>query len=252
MSFTIISPRFSFLQFEETGLIQGCHMQDRYACLPVYETNDVWFQFILQAETAEEADALCGLNPEMVTIGLAGDCDSEISVDFTEAGYYPDRYRISPTKVLYNWQHGVPGFDSAFSVRDCFTLKVQVAEQIFCSPCLQRIAENCFTSVIEYGNDENGFGFNYCADSGEDGSGGGSSEVCEPLTIPFTNQATLVIPYTAELLAKYGDVPTVQVWIYDENGDLVDMGVSVKFDNVPPTVLMFDFGGNASGIIKIM
>jgi hypothetical protein len=43
----------------------------------------------------------------------------------------------------------------------------------------------------------------------------------------------------------------VAVWIYDETGQLVDMGIRVTFDVYPPTIISADFGGLSSGIIRI-
>jgi hypothetical protein len=72
-----------------------------------------------------------------------------------------------------------------------------------------------------------------------------------PTIESFTDQESLVIPYTAEMVLKYGDVPTVQVWIYDGLNRLVNVGVSVIFDAVPVTEITIDFGGISSGLIVI-
>jgi hypothetical protein len=63
--------------------------------------------------------------------------------------------------------------------------------------------------------------------------------------------STMVIPYTAGMTDMYGDTPTVQVWLYDIDGELVRSEVEVKMDTFPPTTLSFDFGGNASGVVFI-
>jgi hypothetical protein len=74
---------------------------------------------------------------------------------------------------------------------------------------------------------------------------------CYPLIIPFTDLATLDITYTTAMVLKYGAVPTVQVWIYDNSNRLVNMGVSVVLDANPATLISIDFGGIGSGIIVI-
>jgi hypothetical protein len=74
---------------------------------------------------------------------------------------------------------------------------------------------------------------------------------CFPTIIEFTDEETQVITYTAAMALKYGDVPTVQVWIYDIMGRLVNMGISVEFDANPVTQITVDFGGIASGLIVI-
>lgn len=244
MAYRILSPTNSFVQFGESNLIQSCNFADFSLCLPVYEDDDVYFQFVVAADSEEEADALCDLTNDMVSVGLAESCATSLIKTFAEK---PDRFRISPYQVLYNWSHGLPGFATVVNVGGCFVIKVTIDEATeACSNCFNRIASDCHTSVLEYGNEDNFAGFNYCNSQavGED------SETCDPTFISFTNQSTLVIPYTAAMAAKYGDAPTIKVWIY-EGTELVNMSVRQAFDAFPPTELRFDFGGPGSGIIKI-
>lgn len=229
----------------ESSLVQSCNFADINLCLPVYEEGDVWFQFIVQADSESEADVLCDLENALVEILLADGCNGSTLKTFTQK---PDRYRISSTQVLYNWQYGLPGFAEVVSVGGCFVIKVVLQELAeACSNCLQRIASDCHTSVVEYGNDDNFAGFNYCNSGGVDESAGD----CDPTFVSFTNQSTLTIPYTAGLQAKYGDLPTLKVWIYDTNGELVNMSVRQAFDGYPPTEIRIDLGGPATGVLKI-
>jgi hypothetical protein len=69
--------------------------------------------------------------------------------------------------------------------------------------------------------------------------------------VTFVSVATLSIPYTALLSDKYGEFPTVQVWIYDGTGQLINMGITAAFDTYPPNMINLDFGGPASGIVVI-
>lgn len=244
MAYRILSPANSFVQFGESNLVQSCNYADITLCLPVYDEDDVYFQFIVAADTEEEADALCDLTNSLVVVGLAESCATGLIKTFTEK---PDRYRISPFQVLYNWSHGLPGFAEAVNVGDCFVIKVTIDETTdACSNCFNRIASDCHTSVLEYGNEDNFAGFNYCNSEAVDEE----SDTCDPTFISFTNQSTLVIPYTTAMVNKYGNVPTIKVWIY-EGTELVNMSVRQAFDTYPPTELRFDFGGPATGIIKI-
>lgn len=68
--------------------------------------------------------------------------------------------------------------------------------------------------------------------------------------IEFTLQSQLVIPYTG-LRNRYGPSPTVQVWVYDSEGQLANMLNSITFDAYPVNTITADFGGIASGIIVI-
>lgn len=245
MAYRILSPANSFVQFGESNLVQSCNYADFSLCLPVFEEDDVRFQFIVAADTEEEADALCDLENSLVLVGLAESCATGLIKTFSEK---PDRFRISPFQVLYNWSHGLPGFSDVVNVGDCFVIKVVIDESTeACSNCFNRIASDCHTSVLEYGNEDNFAGFNYCNSEAVDQE----SETCDPTFISFTNQSTLNIPYTASMINKYGNVPTMKVWIYDTNGELVNMSVRQAFDAYPPTELRFDFGGPATGIIKI-
>lgn len=248
MPYSIVTSRFSFVQFEETDSIVDCEFTTQEMCLPVYEDNDVWFQFVIESDTEAESDDLCVIGSEPITLGLVENCGDGYLVEFIEK---PTRYRISPTKVLYVWQHGVPNFTNFIRAGMCFHVMVSmptVSDQTWCSNCFQRIQESCHTSVIEYSNNENAFDFNYCTggDLGDDAAD------CEPTIIQFVNQATMVIPWTAFLLEKHGPAPDVQVWTYDTNGELVAMGQRVALDAYPPTEIRIDFGGTSSGFIKIM
>lgn len=245
MAYRILSPTNSFIQMGESSVVQSCNFADIDLCLPVYEEDDVWFQFIVQADSEAEADVLCDLENALVTVSINDGCNGTVLKTFTQK---PDRYRVSSTQVLYNWQHGLPEFAEVVSVGSCFVIKIVIDEETeSCSNCLQRIASDCHTSVIEYGNDDNFAGFNYC----NSGSVGGEESDCDPTFISFTNQSMLTIPYTAGLLAKYGEIPTLKVWIYDTDGKLTNMSVQQKFDGFPATEIIIDLGGPATGVLKI-
>lgn len=217
-------------------------------CLPVVEDTDIAFQFYVNG-TEEEIDLLCGVYSIPVQIGIVADCDDEdFLLEFTGNPYgdQPDLFRLSATQMLVNWPHGVPGFAGVRTVGQCFKIRVQVGDQKFCSNCLERSADSCFTSVLEYGNDENYAGFNYC----EAGAVNEETISCAPTIIQFTNQSTLTIPYTQALKDAYGDAPSVAVWISDGTS-LVNMGITATFDTYPVNTISVDMGGPASGIVVI-
>lgn len=243
---TINTPDNSFVRFDGENTVTHCIHGSFTQCLPVFAEADVAFQFVVEADTIEEANALCSPYNSNLQIGLVRDCEQEaFDVEFAEL---PDRYRISDLQVLYNWPHGFPGMLAEYAVGECFYIRVVVEETTACSNCFERIGDDCFSSVVEYGNDENFAGFNYCNSGGIDTPDG---ETCEPTVIEFTNVTSLSIPYITSMQDKYGPVPTVQVWIYDGSGDLVNMGVVATFDAMPPTVINIDTGGLASGIVVI-
>lgn len=248
MAYSITSPAQSFIQFSETGKIDHCIFDQLNFCLPVYEDRDVAFQAYVNG-TDSEIDALCGVYGSPIAIGIVSACDdADFLLEFTANPYneVPEIYRLSDTQLLLNWAHGIPGFTNVISYNECFKIRIQIGIVQFCSNCLERTSDNCFTSVIEYSSDENSYGFNYC------GSGATTTGelTCEPLIIPFENQSTMSIPYTQMLRDSYGEVPTIQVWISDGT-NLVNMGITATFDAYPPNVLGFDFGGVATGIVVI-
>lgn len=245
MAIRILSPVNSFVQFDNPEPITSCNFREIALCLPVFEADDVYFQFVIETDTIEEADALCSLNNDAFSIGIVKSCDDPFLLELTDQ---PERFRISDFQVLYNWSNGLPGFSTVINVGECFMVKVIITPEEFCSNCFQRIGSDCFTSVIEYGNDDNAFGFSYCNSAA---IGETEEADCDPLFITFTNQSTLAIPYTAAMIAKYGNIPTLKVWIYDGSGNLVNMSVSQSLDTYPPTQINIDMGGPATGVLKI-
>lgn len=246
MGLTIINPQNSFIQFNTENTINHCIHGSFTECLPVFAEGDVAFQFVVQADTVEEADALCSPYNSNLQIGLVRDCNQEtFDVEFDEL---PDRFRISDLQVLYNWLHGFPGMIGEMAIGECFYVRIIIQDDTEgCSNCFERIGDDCFSSVVEYSNDENFAGFNYCNSGAIDS---GDEATCDPTVVTFNNVATLSIPYTTSLQAKYGQVPTVQVWIYVD-GELQNVGITAIFDAMPPNNMSFDFGGVGSGIIVI-
>ncbi len=248
MALSIQSPCHSFIQFNETGVIDHCIFDFLQFCLPVYDDRDISFQFFVNG-TETEIDALCGVYGTQVQVGIVDQCDDEnFLLDFTGSPYNDEAelFRLSATQILVNWSHGVPGFTAVRTVGQCFRIRVQIGDQKFCSNCLQRTADNCFTSVLEYGNDENSFGFNYC----NSGAVSEESISCAPTIIQFTNTSTLTIPYTQSLRDSYGDAPSVQIWVSDGTS-LVNMGITATFDTFPVNTISVDLGGPGSGIVVI-
>ena len=244
MAITIINPTNAFIRFNEAGPTADCIWGDISFCLPVYADSDIAFQFVVQG-TESEINALCEQDAGEVSVAIINECDDAPLLTFTQK---PDRFRLSLTQMLYNWEHGLPNFQSVISIAECFKVQVTVGGVEFCSNCFERISDECYTAVVEYGNDEDAFGFKYCYAGDIDGE---TTTSCEPTIVQFFNVPTLAIPYTASLEAAYGAFPTVQVWIYDDLGQLVNMGITVAFDIYPPTMINLDFGGNATGIVVI-
>src|SRR5262245_8516892 len=117
MALTIASPEHSFVQFGEQEEIEGCGLDVDFK-LPVLEDNDIAFQFFIDTDTNAEADALCGADDDRVRVGLVDNCDNPFDLEFT--GLYPEKVRVSATRMLYMWTHGLPGFTGVYPVEKCF------------------------------------------------------------------------------------------------------------------------------------
>ncbi len=245
MPYRIETSQFSFIQFAESDEIGSCNFADQDMCLPAFAEDDTWFQFVVATDDESEADDLCN-GDVALSIGLVEQCQDVFLLQFAQK---PSRYRLSATRVLYVWQHGMPGFQSVLAVGECFHFKVRIGIQDFCTNCFQRIGDDCHTSVIQFSNEDNAFGYNYCAGANESQS---NDIDCSPVEIQFSNASTMTIPWTAYLSERYGNTPSIDVWVYDENGDLIKPGIVAKLDGYPPSQILLDFGGNSSGIVKIM
>ena len=72
---------------------------------------------------------------------------------------------------------------------------------------------------------------------------------CEPTIISFVNETGKTINYSEAMQTAYGPEPNVQVYYLEgEEYVLSDDMNQVKFDG---TNIIADFGGPATGIIKI-
>lgn len=248
MALSVASPLNSFVRFDEDDIVDHPIFDNIRHCFPVVEEDDVAFQFFIRG-TAEEINAFAGAYGTQVVFQLVDSADPEGDglIEFSER---PDVFRLSDTELLVNWSHGFPGFEGSVNIGQCFMIRLAIGTDFFYSGCFQRIDSTEFTSVLEYGNDENAFGFNYC-------NGGSSSaevieegDACEPYLITFTNRSTLTIPYTAALRDLYGDVPDVRVWVYID-GVLTNPGLVINLDGNPVTMIDIDFGGSSSGVVII-
>ena len=248
MAYTIKSPVQSFVTFGQGGLDPHCLIGDIDYCLPVAEEQDVAFQFTLEGDTEGEAAGLCTAGDSGVQVGIVLECDdAAFLLQFTGA---PQRFRVSPRQVVYNWSN-MPGMLAAIAVGECFRIRIKVGDLVFCSDqCFERIPdeEKCFTSKVEYGSDDNSFGFNYCLTTPIEDD---AAVDCAPTVIEFFNVPTLTVPITAELRAKYGPLPNAQAWIRDPNGVLTNIGVQIQVIGYPATAVQADFGGPATGFLRI-
>lgn len=254
MAITIKSPKFSFVRFDNEVLQKTCNPLAIDYHLPVAYYDDISFQFFVETGTKDEATALFDLGNNLVTVGIAKGCDDDLLVNYrTALGLKPERARLSDKQILYTWPHGFPLFDAHIGMEECFVVKVDVNGTAACSNTFQRIAEDCYTAVLEYGSTQNIFDFNYCM-AGETDTGGEPEPVpaCEPTIVQFQNVEKIDYFYSPAMRQKYGDIPTVKFWFLDEaTGKYYSPVIDVRFNAVPPTRILADLGGPATGYFKI-
>lgn len=90
-----------------------------------------------------------------------------------------------------------------------------------------------------------------CFNSCPDGASIAEVERCQdPVIMAFHNVSQLNIPYSTQLRSLYGDVPTVGVWKFD-GAEYVKLNTDVGFIDYPPSAIVADLGGVASGFVKI-
>lgn len=256
MAAHVYSPEHSFVRFDQEPEPIGSP-QTEFA-FPMIDDDDVAFQFIIETDTEQEANQLCDIGHTKIHVGITQQAGNVFDLDYFTAPYNmkPERYRIAPNRVLYNWEFGAPDFSDVIGPEKCFRFMVRVELSTGISyhkttSRFMRIAADEYTSVLEYGSPKNAFGFVYCGYY-EDDPTGNDSETCIDYVQPFSNQSVLVIPYTQAMRDQYGDAPTVDVYIYDSTtGKFQKTIVSIGLDAVPPTVITVDLGGPASGFIKI-
>lgn len=253
---TLISPPASAIKFNQP-VEEHCVYGEVDYELPVVYSSDHAFQWILQGANEGEAN---GLFSATVRVGLVYDCDdADFAIEFAQTY---NRSKLAPTQVLYNWGSGYPSFTSVIAVGQCFHFRVQLDGQTWCSNVMKRFAvddpNNCWTSVIDYSSSGSAFGFFACGPGNGLGSGGDGGDpdeednVCEPTVVSFgPGVSTVTVPYTSDMRDRYGELPSVQIFIYDSNGVLTNMGVQALLVGDPISQIYVDLGGPGAGKIRI-
>lgn len=164
---TYTFPSNSFVQVAST-VEDTCHMSISL-CLPVYDSNDVAFQFKDNTPGAET-----------YKVG--------IFVDGSLVGSYANMYKVDLGSGM-NLVH-MPSLPSVASLEDgqCFQLRVQVqikdvgAINLFSTNCFYKLGNKCWTSRITYRCDEDSFGFTYSEDYND---AGGRQTMYNRIRLPF-------------------------------------------------------------------
>lgn len=183
MALQIISPKYSFVQFNETIPTSDC--SDPAICLPVTTTDDLNFQFNVTAadETELYGDAEAG---ELFTYRLVvcTDCSDLSNVELDEFGFPRESFNLLSEELepltgvallvgAYGYTESGALFDD-MKIGDCFTLclvrcvtqltegePIKTFSCVASTNCFKKSNELCFTSLLRYDCNEDAFGFNY-------------------------------------------------------------------------------------------
>ena len=176
-SINIVSPKFSFVNFNVIPEIEKCCMGDNNVCLPVIKDNDLVFQFSINTDTSGDADSVFATDLSNIQLILLDVSGSDL-YNFTATDSLNfEKYRTGPTQVTYLWRNPLTGLTTGVhplvECDQCFSFKISVtinfswttetSVAIATSNCFIRKCGDCYTSVLEYYNADDYADYKYCS-----------------------------------------------------------------------------------------
>ena len=185
MAYRIISPKFSFVRFSDQH-IEVPNWYDRQEAgaditktLPVFAYSDLYFQFIVQADTKAEMDVVCTNTITEIQLGIySGPPVTALAYSDAQDTWAPDaftvgeRYRLNDLEALYF----VAPPDDLFltvPVGQCFQMAIYVGNYSGVGPpgefasavsnVFTRVSETAHTTLMEYWSEKDEAEFIYCA-----------------------------------------------------------------------------------------
>ncbi len=175
-TFSIISPKYSFVNFNPQGSVNNCCIGEKEVCLPVVEDNDLVFQFSIVTDTIQDATDVFNSPLSDIQLLLL-DVDGITLHNWTVTdNLFFEKYRIGPNKVTYIWRNTLQQLtpndiaSSHLQCDQCFSFKIiatatvdsEVVTKTALSNCFVVKCNDCYTSIFEYYNDESYADFEYC------------------------------------------------------------------------------------------
>lgn len=173
----IISPKYSFVKFNSTEEADSCCEGSELFCIPVIEENDLFFQLIVSGANLAEGTTIFDAAPENVRLLLlsgtgntAGTVSANTLRDWTTDDTLAfEKYRTKANQVTFVWKEILKDIKTLVECDECFQLAV-IADVtgdpenplIGISNCFIRKCDNCYSSILEYYNDEDYADFKYC------------------------------------------------------------------------------------------
>ncbi|MDF2381326.1 hypothetical protein JMG10_07610 [Nostoc ellipsosporum NOK] len=169
-TFEILSPKYSLVDFNPSTPPACCQGADEIV-LPVAANDDLIFQVRVKAISVAAANVIFEHPAEAMQLRLAS-LDGSVIHNWTVTdGLLFEKYRTDIDEITYLWRVPLAGLtEDLVDCDQCFRLQVMGTftfdsepEQVQCnSNVFRRICNSCYTSVIEYFNEESYADFHYC------------------------------------------------------------------------------------------
>jgi hypothetical protein len=177
INISILSPLYSFVVFNPAAAEPVCCQDDADFCIPVIEEGDTYFQ--VNAATEDEAGAanlmsLASNTAQLLLLDGTGNTLANYTANTlrnitTVNNLYFEKYQTGLSKVTYLWRNILAGLSSLVPVDKCFQLGIKFigigedgGDLVYFSNCFIRKAADCYSSVLEYYNEEDYAEFYYC------------------------------------------------------------------------------------------
>ena len=152
---TQINSRNSFITFDDQTIYltqRECAIV-RPFCIPIFDVNDLSFQFTIDTDILDFEDVATNVqlisNENYINVALPS-----VNIQIIEDTLYMVQFQFASSDLL-----------DSISIGDCFQFQISfVVDEpnlYLSTQCLQRVGDECFTSRLTYSNIESAFDFIY-------------------------------------------------------------------------------------------
>jgi hypothetical protein len=192
----IVNPTYSFVKFGSAPVVNNYCDGVQDFCIPVIEETDTYFQFKITSAVYAEIQALMSApadDLQLVLLSGSGNTSASIAANtlrnWTVAdGLTFERYRTGLYEVTFLWKRAFKDIKTLLACDGCFQLAiikgavttgggelsdefsdefstdagVTIYDLSAISNCFKRFCDDCYTSILEYYNDDDYADFGYC------------------------------------------------------------------------------------------
>lgn len=166
--YQLISPKYSLVDFR-APIVQAC-CNDQEAPLPFFDNADLRFQIDAVTNTESQANdiiAASGSLIKLLILSPAGDLIRNITD--TDGNEFK-KFRTSLKTVTFIWHWPLPFATELVGVNNCFMLGITSSFDTSDEPeavnvnsnIFKVVASSCYTSLLEYYNEQDHQEFHYC------------------------------------------------------------------------------------------